>query len=440
MPKLSVIMPSLNVASYIAECIESVCKQTLFDIEILCIDAGSDDGTYEILTEYKARDSRIRLIRSKVKSYGYQVNLGIKEARGEYIAIVETDDYIKPEMFNILVSLAEENDLDIAKSNFTFFFDLKNGDRVFRKSYNFEPNSEIYNKIISTSDNFLYLTYDANIWKGVYRKSFLIENKIKLSETPGAAYQDIGFVFLTLMCAKRIMYIEESLYMYRMDREDASSYSVKALSNSKYEYKRLMDLIGNSASYNDKKALYYKMAVSFRDEYDKVLVKEKYDYNSKFLTENIKWFKKELKNAQILGFFDKNDYDEQWWSETELIFNNPSQYAMELQEKKEVRRRIIDELKSSNVIVFGAGRRGAYIVGVLLQNGVDILRLVDNCKGKYGTKLQGIEITSIQACIKEMPDAYYVVANKKYENDICEQLLEMGLCTHKIVKGSILVS
>ena len=92
--KISVIMPSLNVSEYIDECIQSVLNQKFADIEILCIDAGSTDGTYEKLEDYKMRDNRIQLLQSDKKSYGYQVNMGIKKATGEYIAIIETDDYI----------------------------------------------------------------------------------------------------------------------------------------------------------------------------------------------------------------------------------------------------------------------------------------------------------------------------------------------------------
>ena len=98
MPKLTVILPSLNVSAYIRECLESVMGQTMTDMEILCIDAGSTDGTCEIISEYTARDSRIRLIHSDRKSYGYQINLGISLARGEYLGIVETDDCISADM------------------------------------------------------------------------------------------------------------------------------------------------------------------------------------------------------------------------------------------------------------------------------------------------------------------------------------------------------
>ena len=79
--KVSVIMPSLNVVGYIEECMDSVINQTLENMEIICIDAGSTDGTWEILNHYKkiyGSRKKIRLYNSDVKSYGYQVNLGIK--------------------------------------------------------------------------------------------------------------------------------------------------------------------------------------------------------------------------------------------------------------------------------------------------------------------------------------------------------------------------
>ena len=72
-PKVTVLMPSLNVVKYISPCMESVIAQTLHDIEILVIDAGSDDGTLEILRKYEESDSRVKIIHSNRKSYGYQI-------------------------------------------------------------------------------------------------------------------------------------------------------------------------------------------------------------------------------------------------------------------------------------------------------------------------------------------------------------------------------
>jgi len=88
MIKVSVLMPSLNVVRYIRECMESVISQTMEEMEILCIDAGSTDGTLEILEEYVRKDRRVRLIKADKKSYGYQMNLGLKEALGEYTGLI----------------------------------------------------------------------------------------------------------------------------------------------------------------------------------------------------------------------------------------------------------------------------------------------------------------------------------------------------------------
>ena len=118
---MSVILPSLNVVNYIEECLDSVTGQTLEELEILCIDAGSTDGTLEILQKYADKDKRIRLIHSDKKSYGYQINLGIDQASGEYMGIVETDDYIEPKMYEELYQTASEENLDYVKAGFDVF-------------------------------------------------------------------------------------------------------------------------------------------------------------------------------------------------------------------------------------------------------------------------------------------------------------------------------
>lgn len=114
-------MPSLNVAPYIKNCIESVINQTIKNIEIICVDAGSTDGTLEVLREYEKKDSRIKVILSNKKSYGYQMNLGIDIAKGEYLGIVETDDFISSEMYEELYTIAKEKKLDFIKADFYRF-------------------------------------------------------------------------------------------------------------------------------------------------------------------------------------------------------------------------------------------------------------------------------------------------------------------------------
>jgi len=140
--KISVLMPSLNVAKYIRQCMDSVITQTLPDIEVICIDAGSTDGTYEILQEYALADPRIKLIQSEKKSYGHQMNLGLDAANGEFIGIVETDDWVDADMFKQLYDAAEKHNADVVLSNyFLYFSPPEEKDLFFEKLANCGYNS-----------------------------------------------------------------------------------------------------------------------------------------------------------------------------------------------------------------------------------------------------------------------------------------------------------
>lgn len=138
---VSVIMPSLNVRDYIEASIRSVMNQTLRDIEIICIDAGSTDGTLEIIEYLSNEDKRIKLIKSQIKSYGYQLNCAIKASNGEYIAVVETDDYIDERMYEELYTIAANKSIDIVKGNYTAYYTQKNGEKVFLRRDNLVDKS-----------------------------------------------------------------------------------------------------------------------------------------------------------------------------------------------------------------------------------------------------------------------------------------------------------
>ncbi len=221
MPKITVILPSLNVAAYIRECLESVIGQTMTDLEILCIDAGSTDGTCEIIREYADRDSRIQLIHSDKKSYGYQINLGISLARGEYLGIVETDDCISTDMYEVLYKAAVENRLDYAKAGFYTLVTPYEGERHLLE----QPLGDTGRIISSQYFEEKGLSPDVYIWNGIYKVSFLREFRIRLNESPGAAFQDCGFRYLTDMNLRRGMFLDNLCYRYRRDNANSSTYN-----------------------------------------------------------------------------------------------------------------------------------------------------------------------------------------------------------------------
>lgn len=214
-PKVSVLLPSLNVQPYIRQCVESVTKQTLKDIEIICIDAGSTDGTIEIIEELRDNDSRIHIINSDKKSYGYQMNLGLKAANGKYIGIIETDDYADLNMFEQLYLAAEKNRVDVVKSN--CYFQEKEKAELFEWCAGLPCG-----KPIRPKDHLSLFLRRPSIWSGFYKKSFLEENKIDFLETPGASYQDTSFAMKVLVSAEQILLLKDPYLHYRIDNPNSS--------------------------------------------------------------------------------------------------------------------------------------------------------------------------------------------------------------------------
>lgn len=220
MCKVSLILPSLNVVRYMEECLQSVINQTLEDIEIICVDAGSTDGTLDIIRRYAAQDARIKLILSDRKSYGYQMNLGIRHAVGEYIGIVETDDYVPRKMYKELHEIAVREQAEIVKADFYRFRTV--GERIERTYNRLDPSDTYYGKVINPAEHPQVFRMIMNTWSGIYLRSFLEENQIAHNETPGASYQDNGFWFKTFCCAKRIYFVDQPYYMNRRDNEASS--------------------------------------------------------------------------------------------------------------------------------------------------------------------------------------------------------------------------
>lgn len=115
-PKLSVIMPVCNVESYLAECLDSALSQSFHEIEIICINDGSTDRSLQILREYEKKDPRVKVIDKANAGYGAAMNDGLDAATGEYVGILESDDYACEHAWEKLYTLAKEHDLDMSKA------------------------------------------------------------------------------------------------------------------------------------------------------------------------------------------------------------------------------------------------------------------------------------------------------------------------------------
>lgn len=315
-PKVSVIMPSLNVAPYIRQCIESVVRQTLRDIEIICVDAGSTDGTFEILREYAEKDSRITLLRSDKKSYGYQMNMGIDAARGEYIGIVETDDIIRPNMYKELYRIASRNSLDLIKADF-YRFTCSNGRmrREYVKIAAAYPQS--YNHVLTPRDDTNVFRVAMNTWSGIYRADFLRENGIRHNETPGASYQDNGFWFQTFALAERAYFADHAYYMVRRDNPNSSVHSKSKVYCMNEEYVFIRDFLRVHADIEARLLPTYCRAKFSNYQFTLGRI------GSEFKKEYVLRISAELKQDRKDGILDKALYNEWTWAKLNMLIDDP---------------------------------------------------------------------------------------------------------------------
>lgn len=416
---VSVIMPSLNVCKYIELSLKSVINQTLKKIEIICIDAGSTDGTLDVIKKYMEEDKRIKLINSPVKSYGYQINYAIKVAKGEYIAIVETDDYINSNMYQELYDVANKTLADIVKCNYLAFWTQKNGEKVFLKRENLE-NKDLYNTVIKPIEEPQTASNDWYLWTGIYRKSMIIENDIKLSETKGAAFQDIGFLHRSNVASKGSVYVNKAFYNYRLDREDSSSNSGKGIEYSFYEYKRLLS---ENWEKEELIALFGRMATFFKGCINGI---EEKDLNNKKTRVQFDWFRDKLSNAIDEGIINETNINSVVWR-----CINPLPISIdEVYEKKIGKTKsLINILASSEqyeIIIFGCGNFGYYAKNCLTQNGYTIKAYSDNNEDLWGTYIENIPVISPQDIDLSDGKTKIVIANERYFEDIKLQLLSLN--------------
>lgn len=246
-PKISVIMPSLNVVPFIGESIESVINQTFKDIEIICVDAGSTDGTFEILEEYSKKDSRIKLIRTDIKSYGHQLNIALGMAKGDYIGIVESDDFIEEEMFEILFDLTDDGTIDIAKINFSHY------DTNLEHKFLVDTSKGILPNTPFTAFEYPNILFGhPAIWTAIYRRNFLQENDIRFKEVDGGSWVDHPFFLETILSAKSIKYKNEPSYYHRELDCNNSINTLNDLSSPMYRMIDNLDILDEHSISDEK--------------------------------------------------------------------------------------------------------------------------------------------------------------------------------------------
>ncbi len=229
--KVSVVVPIYNVEAYLEKCVESILAQSLREIEIILIDDGSTDGCAKIADELAEKDDRVKVVHQNNAGYGAAVNRGINLAQGEYVGIIESDDWIESEMMQTLYEKAKATGADIVKGMFWKTDSTKpegEQDVVFTDPG--EVNLRLApNKPFNITEWPALLAFHASIWSAIYRREFLeslMEDDKLLTETAGAAYQDFPFAMKVLCAAEKIVVVKKPFVHWRNDPKQKHSTSV----------------------------------------------------------------------------------------------------------------------------------------------------------------------------------------------------------------------
>lgn len=415
---VSVLIPVCNTEKYVRECVDSVRNQTLQEIEILCIDDGSSDGSIGILDEFAATDERIRVIHKENSGYGSTMNLGIRMARGKYVGIVESDDYVEPDMFKSLYEIAESKQCDFVKSNFAFFWKEKT-ERIFEEVC-IIPKKEMYQRCLSNEEiKQLFRGYIANC-TGIYSREFLVRNHIFHNETPGASYQDLGFFFQIMMKAQKGYLSNRSYYRYRQDNEASSINSREKV----------------YCIYDEQRFIYHKIAEALASR-EYLPIFQMFCFQScmfnvrriapvfrRMFLERMRLEYGELRNR---GELDLSAFYEGEKEALLLIMENPAAYAEQL---FQMPARLLKEVEGyTDVIIYGAGARGHEVYGWLKGETKmcrNMIYAVSDAKPQKRYK-DGIEIKCIFDLGAYVQSAVVIVAvTKRYQEEMLANLYRLG--------------
>lgn len=431
--KLSIIVPTHNSEKFIRECVESIMHQTYENIEIICVDS-SIDSTLSILQELAKIDTRIQIIQDANGSYGHKINVGIQQATGEYIGIVESDDVILSNMYADMLEKLGVHKVDFIKSN-ALHFGTINGRRVYcqeKKAF----LEDYYNKVIDLEDHRdIAISGRPTIWTALYRKEFLLENQIWLNETPGASYQDTSFVILVGLMAKNAIFDNNVYYCYRRDNENSSVLSKEKVDCVRQEFEYIVNYLRKNHLYMDgvAKLLRRRKLVTYIWNCMRLS-----DALAKVFIESISHEMKEYTEAEVTGY---TEYEKQIYG---LLVKERTlqEHRASIRDTEEQAKQLLDAFhKDEKFVLVGAGKIGQRVLE--LQKYLDkkvIASVADNGANVVGTEVCHYSIVKVEDAVAQCPDYNYIIANKNHAEEIEQQLLSLKVSPEKIIKINSLPS
>ncbi|MDR1596034.1 MAG: glycosyltransferase [Puniceicoccales bacterium] len=316
-PRVSIVVPIYNIQRYLRQCLDSIVGQTLRDIEIVLVDDGSTDDCGKIVNEYAARDDRIVPIHQTNGGLGNAYNNGIARATGKYIGLVESDDWIEPNMFELLYNAVEKNHADVAKA--AVYIYNSNGTGVngtdalavlwSDETVLFDLTRDTPKGVFKIEDCPLLAAYHSSPWSYLYRADFM--RQIPFVGTKGASYQDTAFVFEVLCRAERIVVVPKPLYHWRKEggaQGNSSSFTDKRAMAIVDRFAEALEIVKRYGKYEALREEYWLHALNGNDFFHQNI---KFKYKLKMLFKMHKLFS-ELKKDDKFCYKHISQSKKEW--------------------------------------------------------------------------------------------------------------------------------
>ena len=280
MVKVSIIIPVHNTEKFLGQCLDSITSQSLPEIQIICINDGSNENCAKLLDRYALLDSRIEIITKEHKGQSCARNAGIKRACGEYILFVDSDDYISSIAVEQLYDAIECQNVDV------LVFDYVQGDLGYN-NYSLMLNDLIVQKLknelfnIKTLDADYYKYFPVSVWSKIYRTDFIKNNNIYFPE--GICYEDVPYWANIFLKAESVAYIPKPFYYYN-NKNTSSVMTIKNQVNFDVfrAYELVLEHFKNSEFWGKyKNTINLLMIMDFLKKFEKISDEFRFEYYKK---------------------------------------------------------------------------------------------------------------------------------------------------------------
>lgn len=285
-PAVSIIIPVYNTVEYLDECLASIEKQSMKDLEIICVDDGSSDGSLDVLLDHALKDKRITVVAQENCGQSAARNLGMDLAKGKYLYFVDSDDYIDADSLKVLYNQAEKNHLDVLLFDAVTFFDDDVTKNIYNRGDDYYIRKHEYPELVDGKTLFAMMLQNGEyrVQPGMmfYLRSFMNEHGIRFIY--GVIHEDEEFAFNILLNANRVGYMSRQFYHRRMRLESTMTQNVRFANAYGYYscYKIMNRDIALLKAYDPENGLFIKhvsaMIKLAKNRYSRLNSKEKAKY------------------------------------------------------------------------------------------------------------------------------------------------------------------